>query len=81
MNRFRSPQQRAAVAIVSEAIDLVGQANSANLKLRDALMQHQTDTARIMRQLRELDDEFTPVRPPSRDDVEAAFKTSQKGPR
>ena len=76
----RSPQQRAAIAIVHEAMDLVAQAGTANVKLRDALMVHQTDMARILRQLRELDEEFTPVRPPSRSDVEAAFETSQKGP-
>lgn len=76
----RSPQQRAAVKIVHDALELVEASIRANVALRDDLMRHHVDLTRVQRQLRELDEEFTPVRPPSRSDVEAAFKTSQKGP-
>lgn len=76
----RSPQQRAAVAIVRDALALVEESMRANTKMRDELMRHHVDLSRVQRQLRELDEEFTPVRPPSRSDVAAAFATSQKGP-
>jgi hypothetical protein len=77
----RSPQQRAAVKIVHDALDLVEATMRANAKMRDELFVHHTDLVRVQRQLRELDEEFTPVRPPSRSDVAAAFDTAQRGPK
>ncbi len=46
-------------------------------KARRELEAHRIELIRIQREMREIDQELTPVRPPSRDDMRAALRGAQ----
>jgi len=66
VGRFDARRDKAALALVQRAIDSCESVTRLNIEL-----------AAFERRLRELDKELTPVRPPSRTDIQAAFKNAE----
>lgn len=57
---------------------LVGAVTPAGIaNARRSLAAHRLEFIRVQRELREIDAELTPVRPPSRDDMKAALSGAQ----
>lgn len=71
MDRVLSANDRAADAL-TRAVTPV-----AIAKARSEIAAHRIELIRLQREFREIDQELTPVRPPSRADMRAALKGAQ----